>query len=246
LAVSAPEHPNDFKKSCQGIPDNDRTCPYKQELIIVRGEPSKRLTLSDHRSALSYLWMAVMGPCERGKRHHREVLSSKPPKVAETLARQNPHDQDPFHGSSMTTSGFARIGAFHPHSLWLCVVGPIRSSSAQLSRAEEMEEVMKVLVAIASIVGSAIMRGFTLAVLWGWFIAGPEAPFHGLPQLSIVNAIGLALVVGFVTNHGNSNPREDSRPLKSFGDVLLEALIKDFIELGVVWATALSLHAMQT
>jgi high-affinity Fe2+/Pb2+ permease len=44
---------------------------------------------------------------------------------------------------------------------------------------------------------SSIWRGFALSILWGWFIV----PVFGLPALSIPFAIGLSLVVGFLTDH---------------------------------------------
>ena len=47
----------------------------------------------------------------------------------------------------------------------------------------------------ALIAFSAMWRGYVLSVLWAWFIV----PTFGAPELSIPFAIGLALVVGFLT-----------------------------------------------
>lgn len=43
---------------------------------------------------------------------------------------------------------------------------------------------------------SAIWRGFVLSLLWAWFIV----PLFGLPALSIPYAIGLSIVVGFLSH----------------------------------------------
>ena len=41
----------------------------------------------------------------------------------------------------------------------------------------------------------AIWRGYAFSILWGWFIV----PIFGLPVLSIPLAIGLSMVVSFLT-----------------------------------------------
>lgn len=43
---------------------------------------------------------------------------------------------------------------------------------------------------------AAAYRGLVLTVLWGWFVV----PAFGLPALGLVDAIGLSLIVGFLTN----------------------------------------------
>lgn len=44
---------------------------------------------------------------------------------------------------------------------------------------------------VLTLVWGAAWGGFTLSVLWGWFVV----PLFGLPALSIAQAFGLALVV---------------------------------------------------
>ena len=51
-----------------------------------------------------------------------------------------------------------------------------------------------VLAPAIMLIGSLI-GGYTVATLWGWFIA----PIFGLKELSIVQAIGLSLVVTYMT-----------------------------------------------
>lgn len=59
--------------------------------------------------------------------------------------------------------------------------------------------------AVTTIVG-AIMNGWALAMLWAWFIV----PIFNLPTLSIVQAIGIGMVVSFLTRH--SINKEEPRP----------------------------------
>ena len=47
----------------------------------------------------------------------------------------------------------------------------------------------------ALLVISSLLRGFVLVKIWGWFIV----PLFHLPVLTLLPAIGLALVVGFMT-----------------------------------------------
>lgn len=43
--------------------------------------------------------------------------------------------------------------------------------------------------------------GYVLSVVWGWF----AVPLFHLPPLSIPAAIGVSLVIGFLTNHRTGN-----------------------------------------
>ena len=73
-------------------------------------------------------------------------------------------------------------------------------------------------VAIAAIVGivaltaaliavSSLLNGFVLSILWGWFIV----PLFGLPQLSLPYAIGIGMVVSFLTyQHVDSGKSENA------------------------------------
>lgn len=70
-----------------------------------------------------------------------------------------------------------------------------------------------------SIVG-AILNGWALSVLWGWFVV----PLFNLPQLTIIQAIGLAMVVGFLT--------KDYSPAK-YKDMTLEERIGNLISITV-------------
>ena len=49
------------------------------------------------------------------------------------------------------------------------------------------------------IVLSALVNGWTLSILWKWFMV----PVFGLPMLSIPQAIGIAMVIGYLTFQNN-------------------------------------------
>ena len=51
------------------------------------------------------------------------------------------------------------------------------------------------IIAFGFVFLSACLDGWALSVLWGWFIV----PIFGLPVLTQVQALGVALVMGFMT-----------------------------------------------
>ncbi len=69
---------------------------------------------------------------------------------------------------------------------------------------------MEIIVALFAVLGlvvagvllaalSAVVNGWVLSILWGWFMV----PTFGLPALSIPAAIGVALVVHYLTSEFN-------------------------------------------
>jgi hypothetical protein len=75
------------------------------------------------------------------------------------------------------------------------------------------------------VVISAVTRGFVLTKLWLWFIV----PTFGLPKLSIPIAIGLALVVGLLTEH--SNQHKDDRETSDKVAAIIGSLLTPFLVL---------------
>ena len=82
--------------------------------------------------------------------------------------------------------------------------------------------------AIGLIVLGSILRGWALSILWGWFIV----PFFGLPPLSIPYAIGIALVVTYVTGHPD-NIKEEYK--EGTGKTLAITILQPFVVLLVGW-----------
>lgn len=54
---------------------------------------------------------------------------------------------------------------------------------------------------------SAVFNGYTLSALWGWFVV----PTFSLPRLSITAAIGIALVVDYLTRQRTADPGDEDR-----------------------------------
>jgi MFS family permease len=69
------------------------------------------------------------------------------------------------------------------------------------------------------IIGS-IIRGWALSYLWEWFIV----PF-GLPTLGIAHAIGISMVVAFLTHELNSNSDEGAEIGRAIGIAMIYPFI---------------------
>lgn len=57
----------------------------------------------------------------------------------------------------------------------------------------------------ALMVACSILNGYVLSVLWGWFMV----PVFHLPQLPVAPAIGLALIVSYLTYQPEPNYQEE-------------------------------------
>jgi hypothetical protein len=79
------------------------------------------------------------------------------------------------------------------------------------------------LLTIAVLLVSAIVNGYALSVLWGWFIV----PTFELPQLSVAAAIGLALTVSYVTNHARIGEKTPKTP---YAELLVELALLTFLK----------------
>ena len=106
-------------------------------------------------------------------------------------------------------------------------------------RSRNSESVSFVLFAAAAIVVlGAIMRGFVLKKLWGWFVI---PLFPSAPAVSIAQAIGISLVVGYLT-HQDSESKSESSASSAKG-VMAFALLGLFIQSAIVflfgWVTHL-------
>ena len=75
------------------------------------------------------------------------------------------------------------------------------------------------------IVVATLLKGYLLSVMWRWFMV----PILSLPQLSVVQAIGIVLVVAMLThqNHGYHEDKDQSmaKQVKTIIAPLLELLI---------------------
>lgn len=80
-------------------------------------------------------------------------------------------------------------------------------------------------VLLLSFVWVAAWSGFTLSVLWGWFVV----PMFGLPALSVAQAYGIALVVRAAKG---LDTRTEKNP-DSFGAALGKAFVLAPIACGL-------------
>jgi hypothetical protein len=81
------------------------------------------------------------------------------------------------------------------------------------------------------IVLSAIFNGYALSVLWGWFVV----PTFGGPALGIVPAIGIAMVVGYLTHQSHDCKKEDDELRMRFTKQVVGALLKPAFALFFGW-----------
>lgn len=73
---------------------------------------------------------------------------------------------------------------------------------------------------------SAVLKGFVLTKLWVWFIV----PLFGFEPLRMPFAIGLAIVVGFLT-HQVDNTKSENKT--SIGEQFIATFIRPFVTLGI-------------
>lgn len=75
--------------------------------------------------------------------------------------------------------------------------------------------------------------GYALSKLWAWFLV----PALGLPELSIPAAIGLAMVVSYMT-YQPTNTNKDKDANQQILEVLLSLALKPTLAIGFGWVVA--------
>lgn len=76
---------------------------------------------------------------------------------------------------------------------------------------------------------SALLHGWALSVMWGWFIV----PTFRAPGLGVVPAIGLCLVAGMLFRHGDSGEK------RSMLNIILTNALGTLFILGAGWVVHL-------
>lgn len=80
------------------------------------------------------------------------------------------------------------------------------------------------LLAVALV--ATVLHGWALALLWAWFVV----PVFGLPTLTYLQAIGLALVFSmFVTTKRSSETKQDT------WEGAVASLLTPFLVVGMGW-----------
>ena len=77
-----------------------------------------------------------------------------------------------------------------------------------------------------------LLNGWVLSVLWGWF----AVPVFGLPALSIPAALGVQVIVSFLTKHHRKDIPDDERierlmfyTLRAFGWLAVGWVVQMFL-----------------
>ena len=85
---------------------------------------------------------------------------------------------------------------------------------------------------IMFLVLSSVYSGYALSILWDWFVV----PTLNLEPISIPIAIGLAIVVSYLTNHTDSTQENNG---DTFSEILLNligrTLVKPTMALFIGW-----------
>jgi len=68
---------------------------------------------------------------------------------------------------------------------------------------------MVALVVLALMVVAYLLDGVALKLLWGWFLV----PTLGFPAISLVQAIGISIVIGFMTQQHIPRDEDEKKEL---------------------------------
>ena len=85
------------------------------------------------------------------------------------------------------------------------------------------------IIALITFIGvvEALLKGFVLSVLWGWF----AVPL-GVPAIGIAGAIGIALLVGMLSHQAGKDDREIEEIIgASLGGPILVLIIGAIVKL---------------
>ena len=99
-----------------------------------------------------------------------------------------------------------------------------------------MKEVSAVVAAVIGVIVmlfgvtalAAVLNGWVLSIIWKWFFVSTL----NLPIISIPQAIGISLVVGFLTKQDNNCKKEEE---DSGWKTLATVFIKPFVVLFIAW-----------
>ena len=78
---------------------------------------------------------------------------------------------------------------------------------------------------------SAIWRGYVLTVLWAWFVV----PTFNLPALALAPAIGLSLVVSYLTHQSDAAKASEGDFSERMARACAYALLLPLFVLGIGW-----------
>lgn len=85
--------------------------------------------------------------------------------------------------------------------------------------------------------GSSLWSGYVLSTLWGWFLV----PIFDLPALSVPAAVGVALIVGYLTHqHKIESEKEKTtnEKISALGMLVGHMILKPAFALCFGWIVA--------
>lgn len=82
---------------------------------------------------------------------------------------------------------------------------------------------------LATMVVGAVMSGWVLSVMWGWFVV----PF-GVPPIGIAWAIGISLVVGYMTYQSDAVVKTDDEDrVQTVVNLVALAVLRPLLALAI-------------
>ncbi|OGZ58937.1 MAG: hypothetical protein A3B96_02275 [Candidatus Spechtbacteria bacterium RIFCSPHIGHO2_02_FULL_43_15b] len=81
------------------------------------------------------------------------------------------------------------------------------------------------------VVIDTIIYGYTLSVLWNWFMV----PILNMPSIGIIHAIGIAMVVRYLTYQINSCKAEKKSFVEMFAEQCLNSILLSSLTLLLGW-----------
>lgn len=79
---------------------------------------------------------------------------------------------------------------------------------------------------------AVILRGYVLSTLWGWFLV----PVFQIPQLTVVPAIGLSLIAGFLTLHAQVGLQKQT--FETLSKRLVDVVLYPIMAFAIGWIVA--------
>lgn len=94
-----------------------------------------------------------------------------------------------------------------------------------------MKNLGKLMAVLLLIVLSPLIQGFVFMKLWNWF----AVPIFELNTLNLIEAIGLAYLIGYVRYKADDSPQEKGLPGEIFIKAILHLIIPSVIFLFLGW-----------
>lgn len=98
-------------------------------------------------------------------------------------------------------------------------------TSSEESKQEVKDGCILSLISIAISPAAIVWKGYVLTILWAWFIV----PIFGLAAITIPQAIGLALIILFVTPTPSSSKSKDEFSTRVALAIFLPFMLPAFV-----------------